>query len=95
MFLFSIIHNKLKSISRKFSRVAIKVGSNVIAKDDGSLNTGRMLRIVEEIAVLWKQGIEVIFNYIRSGCGGAPVILHLKKNKHYFSTPDMGSLRAG
>lgn len=59
----------MKSIKPKFSRVAIKVGSNVIAKDDGSLNTGRMLRIVEEIAVLWKQGIEVIL--ITSGAVAA------------------------
>jgi len=59
----------LKTISPKFSRLAIKIGSNVIAKSDGSLNTGRMLRLVEEIAVLFKQGVEVIL--ITSGAVAA------------------------
>ncbi len=59
----------MKNISPKFSRLAIKIGSNVIAKSDGSLNTGRMLRLVEEIAVLYKQGIEVIL--ITSGAVAA------------------------
>jgi glutamate 5-kinase len=59
----------LKSIKPKFNRVAIKVGSNVITKPDGSLNSGRMLRIVEDIAILYKQGIEVIL--ISSGAVAA------------------------
>ncbi len=59
----------MKNITPKFSRVAIKVGSNVIAKEDGSLNTSRMLRIVEEIAILHKNGIEVIL--ITSGAVAA------------------------
>jgi len=59
----------LKNINPKFSRLAIKIGSNVIAKSDGSLNTGRMLRLVEEIAILYKQGIEIIL--ITSGAVAA------------------------
>ena len=52
-----------------FNRVAIKVGSNVITKSDGSLDTARMLRIVEDIAILCKQGIETIL--ITSGAVAA------------------------
>jgi len=48
--------NKLKNVNPEFRRVAIKIGSNVITQNDGSLNTGRMLRLVEEIAILSKQG---------------------------------------
>jgi glutamate 5-kinase len=59
----------LKKFKQAFSRIAIKVGSNVITQSDGSLNTGRMLRIVEEIAALSKQGIEVIL--ISSGAVAA------------------------
>jgi glutamate 5-kinase len=59
----------LKNIPSEFRRIAIKVGSNVITQKDGSLNTGRMLRLVEEIAVLSKQGIEVIL--ISSGAVAA------------------------
>jgi glutamate 5-kinase len=59
----------LKSIQPKFNRIAIKVGSNVITQCDGSLNNTRMLRIVEDVAILYKQGIEVIL--ISSGAVAA------------------------
>lgn len=59
----------MKNIKLEFNRIAIKVGSNVITQRDGSLNTGRMLRLVEEIAILSKQGIEVIL--ITSGAVAA------------------------
>jgi glutamate 5-kinase len=59
----------LKSDKLKFNRIAIKVGSNVITRPDGSLNDGRILRIVEDVAILYKQGLEVIL--ISSGAVAA------------------------
>jgi glutamate 5-kinase len=59
----------LKNFNSEYKRIAIKVGSNVITKGDGSLNTTCMLRIVEEIAILSKQGIECIL--ISSGAVAA------------------------
>jgi glutamate 5-kinase len=59
----------LKNPGWKYSKIAIKVGSNVITQSDGSLNVGRMLRIVEDVAVLSKQGLEVIL--ISSGAVAA------------------------
>jgi len=59
----------LKNRSPKFSRVAIKVGSNVITQSDGSLNDSRILRLVEDIAILYKKGIDVIL--ITSGAVAA------------------------
>lgn len=59
----------MKNIKPEFSRIAIKVGSNVITKSDGSLNDGRILRLVEDVAILYKQGIEVIL--ISSGAVAA------------------------
>jgi glutamate 5-kinase len=59
----------LKNSEWIYGRIAVKVGSNVITQSDGSLNTGRMLRIVEDVAVLSKQGIEVIL--ITSGAVAA------------------------
>jgi glutamate 5-kinase len=59
----------LKKTESKFNRIAIKVGSNVITGKDGSLNDGRILRLVEDVAILWKQGIEVIL--ISSGAVAA------------------------
>ena len=60
---------KLKKNKPDFNRIAIKVGSNVITQSDGSLNTGRILRLVEDIAILYKQGIEVVL--ISSGAVAA------------------------
>ena len=67
--LISINSYKLKNINPKFGRIAIKVGSNVITQSDGSLNDGRILRLVEDIAILYKKGIEVIL--ISSGAVAA------------------------
>lgn len=67
--LFSVIDNKLKNVKPVFNRITVKVGSNVITQKDGSLNEGRILRIVEDIAVLYKQGVEVLL--ISSGAVAA------------------------
>jgi glutamate 5-kinase len=67
--LFSVIDNKLKNVKPVFNRITVKIGSNVITQKDGSLNEGRILRIVEDIAVLYKQGVEVLL--ISSGAVAA------------------------
>ncbi len=59
----------MKTGEWKYRKIAIKVGSNVITCEDGSLNVGRMLRLVEDISVLSKQGLEVIL--ISSGAVAA------------------------
>jgi len=59
----------LKKSKPDFNRIAIKVGSNVITQTDGSLNDGRILRLVEDVAILYKQGIEVVL--ISSGAVAA------------------------
>lgn len=59
----------MKKGTTEFNRITIKVGSNVITQSDGSLNERRILRIVEDVAVLYKQGIEVIL--ISSGAVAA------------------------
>jgi glutamate 5-kinase len=59
----------LKEVAAKFRRVAVKVGSNVITKSDGSLDSWRISRLVWDIASLSKQGIEIIL--ISSGAVAA------------------------
>jgi glutamate 5-kinase len=61
--------NKLKNSKPDFNRIAVKVGSNVITQPDGSLNDGRILRLVEDVAILYKQGTEVVL--ISSGAVAA------------------------
>ena len=54
----------------KYKRIAVKVGSNVLTRQDGTLDVTRMSALVDQIANLRKSGIEVIL--ISSGavaCG--------------------------
>ncbi|HKK42022.1 MAG TPA: glutamate 5-kinase [Bacteroidales bacterium] len=71
----------MKNVKPEFNRITIKVGSNVITQKDGSLNDGRILRIVEDIAVLYRQGVEVLL--ITSGAvaaGRESIMLSRKTN---------------
>ena len=66
----------MNNIEARFKRIAVKVGSNVVTQSDGSLNIGRMLRIVEDIAVLHKQGVDIILitsGAVAAGRGICPV----------------------
>ncbi len=63
----------MKNIKPGFGRITVKIGSNVITQSDGSLNDERILRIVEDVAILYKQGIEVILvtsGAVAAGQGG-------------------------
>ncbi|WP_302613896.1 glutamate 5-kinase, partial [uncultured Bacteroides sp.] len=44
----------------EFTRIAVKVGSNVLARRDGTLDVTRMSALVDQIAELHKAGVEVI-----------------------------------
>lgn len=43
-----------------FKRIAVKIGSNVLTRNDGTLDVTRMSSIVDQVAELHKSGIEVI-----------------------------------
>lgn len=44
----------------QFNRVAVKVGSNVLARKDGTLDVTRMSALVDQVAELYKNGVEVV-----------------------------------
>lgn len=44
----------------KFKRIAVKVGSNVLAGKSGEIDTDRIAKIVDQVATLQKDGVEVI-----------------------------------
>ncbi|MBN1924587.1 MAG: glutamate 5-kinase [Prolixibacteraceae bacterium] len=46
--------------SLKYKRIAVKIGSNVLAANNGSLNEERIAHLVEQIAFLKELGAEVI-----------------------------------
>lgn len=50
----------MKNIKPRFNRITIKVGSNVVAKSNGTLDLNRIAHLVDEIALLYNQGVEVV-----------------------------------
>ncbi|NLZ95775.1 MAG: glutamate 5-kinase, partial [Bacteroidales bacterium] len=63
----------------EINRIAIKIGSNVITRSDGSLNITQISALVDQIAYLYKKGIEVIL--ISSGAIAAGRSELTTKNK--------------
>lgn len=44
----------------KFKRIAIKIGSNVLTRADGTLDITRMSALVDQISQLYKKGVEIV-----------------------------------
>lgn len=44
----------------QFTRIAVKIGSNVLTRKDGSLDVTRMSALVDQVAELHQQGVEVV-----------------------------------
>jgi glutamate 5-kinase len=44
----------------QFTKIAVKIGSNVLTRGDGTLDVTRMSALVDQVAELYKAGIEVI-----------------------------------
>lgn len=55
-----------------FNRIAVKVGSNVLTRRDGTLDVTRMSALVDQIAELHKAGIEIIL--VSSGAVASDVV---------------------
>ena len=50
----------VSKMRKQLTRIAVKVGSNVLTRNDGTLDVTRMSAITDQIAELYKKGIEVI-----------------------------------
>ena len=44
----------------QFTKIAVKIGSNVLTRQDGTLDVTRMSALVDQVAELYKAGVEVI-----------------------------------
>lgn len=47
-------------MSVRFKKIAVKIGSNVLTRADGTLDITRMSALVDQIAVLHKKGVEIV-----------------------------------
>jgi glutamate 5-kinase len=56
-------------MNNRYQRIAVKVGSNVLTREDGTLDLLRMSKLVDQIILLRERGIEIIL--ISSGAVAA------------------------
>jgi glutamate 5-kinase len=47
-------------MANRYSSIVVKIGSNLLTRDDGMLNVARMAHFVDQIAALQKKGVRVI-----------------------------------
>ena len=62
-----------------YKKIVVKVGSNVLTREDGMLNISRMAHIVEQIAQMKKEGIQVILVTSGAVAAGRAEVETLKK----------------
>ncbi len=63
----------------RYKKITIKVGSNVLAKPDGMLNTARIAHLVDQIASLHKYGVEVVLVSSGAVAAGKSVLMPSRK----------------
>lgn len=63
----------------RYRRITVKVGSNVLAKSDGMLNTARIAHLVDQIAVLHRAGVEIVLVSSGAVASGKSVLMPAKK----------------
>ncbi len=63
----------------RYKKITVKVGSNVLAKSDGTLNVARIAHLVDQIAYLHKNGVEVVLVSSGAVAAGKAVMQPVKK----------------
>ena len=53
-------NGQLPIIDWQFNRIAVKIGSNVLTRKDGTLDITRMSALVDQVAKLHRKGVEVV-----------------------------------
>ena len=64
----------------RYKKITVKVGSNVLAKPDGTLNVSRIAHLVDQIAFLHKKGVEVVLVSSGAVAAGRAVMQTSKKS---------------
>jgi len=63
----------------RYKKITVKVGSNVLTKNDGMLNVARIAHLVEQISVLHKAGVELVLVSSGAVASGKGVLMPSKK----------------
>ena len=62
-----------------YKKITVKIGSNVLTKTDGTLNVARIAHLVDQIALLHKNGVEIILVSSGAVAAGRGELKHTKK----------------
>jgi len=66
----------------RFKKIAVKIGSNVLTRVDGTLDITRMSALVDQIALLHKKGVEIVMISSGAVASGRSVIgIHKKMDE--------------
>ena len=63
----------------RYKKITVKIGSNVLAKPNGTLNVSRIAHLVDQIAFLRKNGVEVVVVSSGAVAAGRAVLEPAKK----------------
>ncbi len=63
----------------RYKKITVKIGSNVLAKSDGTLHVSRIAHLVDQIAFLHKNGVEVVLVSSGAVAAGRAVLEPAKK----------------
>jgi len=63
----------------RYRKITVKVGSHVLTKEDGTLNVPRIAHLVDQLAALHKEGVEVVLVSSGAVASGRAVLTPLKK----------------
>ena len=63
----------------RYKKITVKIGSNVLTKPDGTLNVSRIAHLVDQIALLRKNGLEVVVVSSGAVASGRAVLEPIKK----------------
>ena len=81
----------------KYKKIAIKIGSNVLTRTDGTLDITRMSALVDQVAALYKQDVEIVIISSGAVASGRSVLGVQKKmdivdQRQLFSTVGQAKL---
>lgn len=63
----------------KYKKITVKVGSNVLTKPDGTLNVSQIAHLVDQIAFLRKNGVEIVLVTSGAVAAGRAILEPAKK----------------
>ncbi len=63
----------------RYKKITVKIGSNVLAKPDGTLNVSRIAHLVDQFAFLRKNGVEIVVVSSGAVAAGRAVLQPAKK----------------